>query len=84
MRGCAALSASAACCNTYRALGMSPKKDLAAYHEAEKGYHALGEEMNRQWRTYQQAAEGRHETEKTSAEKKKIYTYTSGRAWGLN
>jgi hypothetical protein len=26
--------------------------DLAAYKNAEKGYHALGEEMNRKWRAY--------------------------------
>jgi hypothetical protein len=32
------------------------KKNLAAYQEAERGYHAIGEEMNRQWREYLRSA----------------------------
>ena len=29
--------------------------DIAAYKEAEKGYHALGEGMNRSWQAYQRS-----------------------------
>jgi hypothetical protein len=29
--------------------------DIAAYKEAEKGYHAIGEEMNRSWRAYRRS-----------------------------
>jgi hypothetical protein len=32
--------------------------DIAAYKEAERGYHALGEGMNRSWQAYQRSHRG--------------------------